>query len=101
MPSLSTWVSLESLVNSLSKRGLLIVTFFLTVLEILLLEGKSVVPPTQLLTRSERVSFSVKIIIIKKISYLKIDCGIALEGFYLFFILFNPFAPGKFEKSNF
>ena len=101
MSSLSTWVSLESLLNSLSKRGLLIVTFVLTILEILFFEGRSVVPPTQLVTRSERVNFSVKIIIIKKISYLKIDCGVALEGFYLFLILFNPFAPGKFEKFNF
>lgn len=66
MPSLSTWVSLESFLNSLSKRGLLIVTFVLTVLKILLFEGRSVVPPTQLVTRSERVNFSVKIIIIIK-----------------------------------
>lgn len=60
MPCLSTWVSLESLLNSLSKRGVTVVMFAHTVLEMLLLEGKSVLPPIQRVIGSEKVNFSVK-----------------------------------------
>ena len=86
------------------------VMFTLTVFEILLFEGRSLLTPAQRGTRSERVQISVKI---KKMFYfcwncLKSEWLTSLGGFkwflffyfffiLCFFILFNPFV----EKLDF
>ena len=59
MQSLSTWMSFESLSNTLEKTPVTIM-FTLTVFDILLLERRSVLSPSQRVTERERIKISVK-----------------------------------------
>ena len=55
MQSLSSWLSLESLLDTLSKNATDKILFTLTIFKILLYEGRSVLRPAQRVTRSEGV----------------------------------------------
>ena len=55
MQSLSSWLSLESFFDTLSKNATDKILFTLTIFKILLYEGRSVLRPAQRVTRSEGV----------------------------------------------
>ena len=99
MQSLSICILLESLSNSLKWKSLNAM-FTLTVFEILLFEGRSVLSPALWGTGSERISCSVKIVWIawKVIDVQKLKSFLMV---FIFLLLFNTFSAGKIEKLGF